>query len=291
MSESNQSRAGLAEFHGGRLVVDELEKVYKATRAGQEDVLALDSVSFSVEPGELVALVGPSGCGKTTLLKVVAGMLDSTSGDVRIEADGAVKDRVGFVFQQSSLYPWRTLLDNVAFGLELKALGSKRGRRKAARATAAELLTLVGLDGFSKFYPAEVSGGMQQRTNLARGLAIEPSLLLMDEPFSALDAQTREELQIELQRIAIEANTTVLFVTHDIREATYIADKVVVLTPRPGKIKAIVEIPTPRPRPFDYQVSDEFVSISNQLWHLVHENLDSSPNGDQASNGEMPPAG
>jgi NitT/TauT family transport system ATP-binding protein len=169
------------------------------------------------------------------------------------------------------------VLANVTFALELKARPGRRLRKKATRALATELLDLVGLAGFEKFYPAEISGGMQQRANLARALAIRPSLLLMDEPFSALDAQTREELQVELQRIALEAATTIVFVTHDIREAAYLADRVVVLGRRPGRVREIVDIPTPRPRPSGYQVSAEFIELTNHIWHLVHDDTSGHP--------------
>ncbi|WP_326835013.1 ABC transporter ATP-binding protein [Amycolatopsis rhabdoformis] len=235
-------------------------------------LIALDGVDLTVRPGEFVAVVGPSGCGKTTLLRLIAGMTDPSRGSIVVGA-GEVRDaRTGFVFQHASLYPWRTVLQNVAFGLELRAREPRRSRRtrRAVRARAAELVELVGLGGFESYFPHQISGGMQQRANLARALAIAPELLLMDEPFSALDAQTREELQIELQRIAVEANTTTVFVTHDIGEALYLADRVVVLTGRPGRIKEVLTCPTARPRPLSYQVSHEFLGLRDRAWSLVH---------------------
>lgn len=264
----------------GQLVLDQICKEFVNPRTKQ-CVVALEDVRLTVEPGEFVAIVGPSGCGKTTLLKVIAGMIAPTSGQLSVQSTASrpsSDDResgsstIGMVFQHASLYPWRTLVDNVGFGLELKA--QKRSRldrlRRRTRPIARDALRLVGLEGFERFYPHEVSGGMQQRANLARALVVRPHLLLMDEPFSALDAQTREELQIELQRIAVAADTTAVFVTHDIREAAYLADRVVVMTRRPGRVKTIVEIPTPRPRPFEYHVSDEYVNVTRTLWSLVH---------------------
>ncbi|MEV4604372.1 ABC transporter ATP-binding protein [Amycolatopsis sp. NPDC049253] len=235
-------------------------------------LVALDGVDLTVRPGEFIAVVGPSGCGKTTLLRLIAGMTGPTRGSIVVGA-GEVRDaRTGFVFQHASLYPWRTVLQNVAFGLELRAREPRRSRRTrgAVRARARELVELVGLAGFESYFPHQISGGMQQRANLARALAIAPELLLMDEPFSALDAQTREELQIELQRIAVEANTTTVFVTHDIGEALYLADRVVVLTGRPGRIKEVLECPTARPRSLAYQVSEEFLGLRDRAWSLVH---------------------
>ncbi|MFF4837015.1 ABC transporter ATP-binding protein [Streptomyces sp. NPDC001315] len=233
---------------------------------------ALEGIDLDIEPGEFVAVVGPSGCGKTTLLRLIAAMMPPTSGTIGVGDGTAAGARTGFVFQQASLYPWRTVLRNVAFGTELRArTPHRRDRsRKAVRAKAQELIELVGLEGFEDYYPHQISGGMQQRANLARALAIDPQLLLMDEPFSALDAQTREELQIELQRIAVQAGTTTVFVTHDIGEAIYLADRVVVLSGRPGRVREVLACPTPRPRPLKYQVSDEFTDLRNTVWNLVH---------------------
>lgn len=237
-----------------------------------ESLHVLDGVELFVRPGEFVAIVGPSGCGKTTLLRLIAGMSAPTQGSIDVGQHRATEARTGFVFQQASLYPWRTVLDNVAFGLELKARAPRRRDRSRdrVRSKALALLRLVGLEGFAGFYPHQISGGMQQRANLARALAIEPQLLLMDEPFSALDAQTREELQTELQRVAVEANTTIVFVTHDISEALFLADRVVVLSGRPGSVKDVIEVSTPRPRPLSFQVDPEFVTRRQILWKLVH---------------------
>jgi NitT/TauT family transport system ATP-binding protein len=237
---------------------------------GDASIVAIENVSFQLHAKEFVSVVGPSGCGKTTLLRMAAGMTEPTAGSLQF-AGGKRDGTTGFVFQHASLFPWRTIGENVAYGLELA-----RNRRRASLSRADvqrrvdDLLELVGLADFGRFYPPEISGGMQQRCNLARALAIRPDLLLMDEPFSALDAQTREELQLELQRIATELGTTILFITHDIREAAFLSDRVVVLSKRPSTVVEIVDVPTPRPRQFDYQVSNEFNSIMRSLFELVH---------------------
>lgn len=236
-----------------------------------EPLRVLDDVSFDIARGEFIAIVGPSGCGKTTLLKILAGMTPHSGGTAKIGGGEMDASKIGVVFQQASLYPWRTVAANIAFGLELRVRAKRRRRKKTERQQLiSELVRLVGLSGFELYYPVEISGGMQQRTNLARALAIEPELLLMDEPFSSLDAQTREDLQIEMQQIALAASTTVVFITHDIREAAYLADRVVVLSARPARVMEIVNVPTPRPRDFAYQVSDEFNTLTRHVWSLVH---------------------
>jgi NitT/TauT family transport system ATP-binding protein len=232
---------------------------------------AIDDVSFVLGKREFVSVVGPSGCGKTTLLRIASGMVEPTAGKLTFE-NSERRVATGFVFQNASLFPWRTVAQNIAYGLELE-----RNRRrtklsgKAAQDRVHELIEVVGLRGFADYYPAEISGGMRQRCNLARALAIQPELLLMDEPFSALDAQTREELQLELQRISTELGTTVLFVTHDIREAAFLSDRIVVLSRRPSTVLEIVTIAQPRPRDFDFQVSNEFNSVMRHLFGLVHQ--------------------
>ena len=233
-------------------------------------ILAIENVSFELRAGEFVSVVGPSGCGKTTLLRMAAGMTKPTAGELHF-LEGDQHGSTGFVFQHASLFPWRTVEQNVSYGLELA-----RNRRRAnlsgseTKERVRELLELVGLHDFATFFPKEISGGMQQRCNLARALAIQPELLLMDEPFSALDAQTREELQLELTRIASVLGTTVLFITHDIREAAFLSDRVVVLSHRPSHVVEIVDVPAARPRAFDYQVSNEFNEIMRHLFELVH---------------------
>jgi NitT/TauT family transport system ATP-binding protein len=246
-----------------------IRKEFRLSSTGAT-VLAIEDISFGLRAGEFVSVVGPSGCGKTTLLRMAAGMVPPTAGSLRFGA-GDQRGSTGFVFQYASLFPWRTVEQNVSYGLEL----AQNRRRSNLSGTALqtrvhELLDLVGLTDFATFYPPEISGGMQQRCNLARALAIQPELLLMDEPFSALDAQTREELQLELTRITSALGTTVLFITHDIREAAFLSDRVVVLSSRPSHVVEVVDVPTPRPRAFDYQVSTEFNGIMRHLFELVH---------------------
>ena len=226
----------------------------------------LEDVNFEVRKGEFFVIVGPSGCGKSTLLKIVQGLETPSEGDIRLAGRalaGPTPDR-GFVFQQDSLYPWRTVLQNVVFGLEL--MGIKRAER-IRRATS--LIELVGLKGFESHYPSELSGGMRQRVNLARALAIDPEMLLMDEPFAALDALTRETMQQELLRIAAAANKTVLFITHQIDEAVLLADRVLVMSARPGRVIETVPIDLPRPRSLSDKRHAEFQSIVDRIWNLV----------------------
>jgi NitT/TauT family transport system ATP-binding protein len=231
---------------------------------------ALRDISLSVAGGEFIALVGPSGCGKTTLLRIVAGLAQASSGTVRL--DGRIvtepqPDR-GFVFQSDNLLPWRTVLANAMIGPEI---GGKTGPETRRRIV--DLLKLVGLAGFEHYFPRQLSGGMRQRVNLARALAVDPEILLMDEPFSALDAQTREIMQTELLRIWEEGRKTVLFVTHQIDEAVYLADRVVVLGRRPGRIHEIVEIGLPRPRPLSVKRTPDFVAYVDRIWRLIEEDV------------------
>jgi NitT/TauT family transport system ATP-binding protein len=229
-------------------------------------VHVLDDVNLSVAKGEFVSLVGASGCGKTTLLRIVDGLEPRDEGVVAI--DGRVVNEPGWdravVFQQDSLYPWRSVEQNVWFGLEAQGM-----RLKERRDRAAELIELVGLQRFAKHYPHELSGGMRQRVNLARAMAIEPDVLLMDEPFSALDGQTREIMQRELLRIWSERQTTVLFVTHQIDEAVFLSDRVVVLSARPGRIRADLRIDLPRPRELGVKRTPEFTAYTEQIWDMI----------------------
>jgi NitT/TauT family transport system ATP-binding protein len=210
-----------------------------------EPVLALDDVSLEIGDHELVTLVGRTGCGKSTQLRIVAGLLAPTSGRVLIDGSPVTKPRrdVAFVFQRSALLPWRSVLDNVLLPAEILGLDRRSSGRRAH-----ELLELVGLDGFARRSPWELSGGMQQRVALCRALVADPAILLMDEPFAALDALTREELSLELQRIWSENRKTIVFVTHSIDEAVLLGDRVVVMSPRPGRVAATVPVDLPRPR-------------------------------------------
>lgn len=208
----------------------------------------LDGVDLDVRPGEFMSLLGPSGCGKSTLLYILGGLVTASSGQVLMEARairGASRDR-GFVFQESALYPWLSVEDNVLFGLRLRAAG--RGRDKDNRKLVADLLDLVSLTGFEQHRPDELSGGMKQRVAIAACLATNPKILLMDEPFGALDAQTRRVMQRELLRLHETSGRTTLFVTHDIREAVLLSDRIAVMSTRPSRIKEIVEVTMPRPR-------------------------------------------
>jgi NitT/TauT family transport system ATP-binding protein len=225
-----------------------VSKLFPSRGRGQSALRALERVDLEVEEGELVTLVGRSGCGKSTLLRILAGLIPPSDGRVTIagrEVRGPSRD-VALAFQRPALLPWRNVLQNVLLPVEILGLG-----RAAHRQKAEELLALVGLAGFESSAPHELSGGMQQRVALCRSLVYEPRVLLMDEPFAALDALTREELSLELQRILAERGKTIVFVTHSISEAVLLADRVVVMTPRPGRVAAIVDIQAPRPRSLD----------------------------------------
>ena len=250
------------------LEISRLTKQYYVERDGRK-VLALADVSLTVADGEFVAIVGPSGCGKTTLLNIVAGLLRFDTGRVAIDGrsvDGPGVDRA-VVFQHASLLPWRTIAGNIRYGMELQ----KRFDPATIRTRTERFIRLVGLSGFEKHYPSELSGGMQQRVNLARALAADPKVLLMDEPFAALDAQTREYMQSELLKIWAEARKTVVFITHQINEAVYLADRVVVLSSRPGRVKGEFTVPFDRPRTLDLKRSPRFLQIEDAIWKMVEE--------------------
>jgi NitT/TauT family transport system ATP-binding protein len=256
-----------------KLSVRNVRKAYRL-RAGSgvsdnERLLqVLGGVSFDVRQGEIVSLIGESGCGKTTLLRIVQGLIRLDAGSILVDGapvEAPGRDR-GFVFQQASLLPWRTARENVEFGLELQGVAKAERMRRAM-----ELLDLIGLAHAAGQYPHELSGGMQQRIGLARALAIDPAILLMDEPFSALDAQTREVLQHELMRIHEKTAKTTLFVTHDLDEAVYLSDRVVVLAAKPGRVKKIVDIPFQHPRPelAELRIEPAFQEIRREMWSLI----------------------
>lgn len=244
------------------LIVENLGKEFE-----QRDVRspALVSINLEVEDKEFTCVLGPSGCGKTTLLRIIAGLEKPSSGKVIIGGEIVTEPtpRLAMIFQDYSLFPWRTVLDNIAFGLEIKGIDEIERHRVASR-----YLDLIGLCGFGKNYPYELSGGMRQRVAVARALAIDPSVLLMDEPFGALDAQTRNMLQKQLLEIWDKTKKTVLFVTHSVDEAVFMADRIVVLTSRPGTIKEVVKIDLPRPRD---RTSPDFAEVRRYVLALIDE--------------------
>ena len=234
---------------------------------------ALRGIDVAVETGEFISVVGPSGCGKTTFLRIVAGLEPATSGTILLDDQplkGPGSDR-GFVFQNDSLLPWRTVLANALIGPEV---GGQVGEKERQRTL--DLLKLVGLGGFEKYYPRQLSGGMRQRVNLARALAIDPQVLLMDEPFAALDAQTREIMQTELLRIWELGRKTVLFVTHQIDEAVFLSDRVLVFARRPGRLQECVRVELPRPRALDVKRKPEFVAYVDHIWRMIEDDVRAS---------------
>ncbi len=252
-----------------KLEAQDIRLAYAQPRTNTE-LVALGGVNLAVAEGEFVALVGPSGCGKTTFLSVVDGLIPASGG--RVLVDGEVVTRPGrdraMVFQDASLLPWRTVLGNVCYGLECLGVGAHDAKQRART-----LISLVGLSGFEQHYPHELSGGMQQRVNLARALVVDPEILLMDEPFASLDAQTRERMQEELTRVWMTSQKTVLFVTHQIDEAIYLADRVVVFSGRPGKIKDSIAIDIERPRPIGVKRQPRFHALEDRIWGLIDEDV------------------
>ena len=240
-------------------------KVYSSAD-GSNEVKALDNIDLTVRDKEFVALLGPSGCGKTTLMKIIAGLIPWNSGDVKINGQalqGPGPDRA-VVFQDFALMPWADIKTNVAFGLELQGVAREEREQKAR-----ELIKAVGLDGFEDSYPKHLSGGMQQRVGLARALAVNPETLLMDEPFGALDAQTRRLMQEDLLQLHEREPKTVLFVTHGMDEALRLADRIVLMTARPGRIKDTIDVPFGRPRPEGFEREDVFSDLSDYLWNTL----------------------
>lgn len=233
----------------------------------------LRDINLEIRSGEFVTVIGASGCGKTTLLRAMHGLVPPTVGEVRVDGDLVREpDRSrGFVLQHASLLPWRTVLGNVTFGMELDGTP-----RQDAEAKAKDLIELVGLAGFETHYPSEISGGMQQRVNLARAFAIEPDILFMDEPFAAVDAQTREVMQTELLRIWDVDRKTVVFVTHQLDEAVYLSDRVIVLGAKPGQVRQIVDIDLTRPRELNMKRTHGFIDFVDKIWKLIEKEVVSS---------------
>jgi NitT/TauT family transport system ATP-binding protein len=253
------SRAGAVQLSG-------VGQVY---RTSSQDVVAVSDVSFDVRPGRFVVLVGPSGCGKSSLLMMMAGLRRPTSGTIAISGapiDVPDPNRVGVVFQEPSLFPWLTAEENVEFPLALRGID-----RKQRRARAQEALQLVGLEGFGQRHPHELSGGMKQRVSIARGLVQDPPVLLMDEPFAALDEQTRMTMGDELLRIWAATAKTIIFVTHSLTEAVYLADEVIVMSARPGSIVDRLDVALPRPRTFEMLSGDTFGNLRGRIWRHIRK--------------------
>jgi NitT/TauT family transport system ATP-binding protein len=246
------------------ITLDRVSKTFAS--ADGDEVVALKDVSLRIGRQEFVTLVGPSGCGKSTLLRLIGGLIPASHGTLAIDGQAVREPRedTGIVFQAPTLLPWASILDNVLFPLDMM------GKLDAAgRARARDLLALVGLSGFESKHPRELSGGMQQRAGICRALVHDPAILLMDEPFGALDALTREEMTIELLRIWTERPKTIVFVTHSIPEAVLLADRVVVMSPRPGRIAEIIDVPRERPRSFDQEARGEFQDCTRRIRELI----------------------
>ena len=244
----------------------EARNLCKTYASRGEEVVALSDITLKVTDSEFVSILGPSGCGKSTLLRILDGLAQADSGQVLMDGkpiERPTQER-GFVFQAFNLFPWRTVRGNIEFGMEVKGMA-----KSARRDVSQRLIELVGLAGFDNKYPHELSGGMQQRVGIARALAIDPAVLLMDEPFGALDAQTREDMQDELLRIWAADKKTVLFVTHSIEEAIFLSDRVIIMTPRPGRILTVIDIPFARPRSETHRTLPEFAGLR----HDIHSRL------------------
>jgi NitT/TauT family transport system ATP-binding protein len=247
----------------------QIQNVGQVFRTSGAEVIALSDVSLDIKPGRFVVLVGPSGCGKSTLLMMLAGLRQQTSGTVLVNGapiPAPDPNRVGVVFQEASLFPWLTAEENVEFPLALRGIAKAERRAKAE-----EMLKLVGLEGFGKRHPHELSGGMKQRVSIARGLVQDPPVLLMDEPFAALDEQTRMTMGDELLRIWAATGKTVVFVTHSLTEAVYLADEVAVMSARPGRIVDLLQVQLPRPRTYEMLSGDAFGSLRDRIWRHIRK--------------------
>jgi NitT/TauT family transport system ATP-binding protein len=259
----------------------EFDGVTKRYQTRQGSTLALSDVTVSVARKEFVVLIGQSGCGKTTMLRILAGLIRPSEGDVRVEGkslwqgerrDDEALAKLGLVFQDPNLFPWYSVEENIALPLRLRGAG-KRERRARAR----ELSELVGLSGFEGAYPRELSGGMRQRVAIARSLSYRPEILLMDEPFGALDALTRDKMNLELQRIAAATDATVVFVTHSITEAVFLADRIVLLSARPGRLRSVTRMEFERPRELDIETTPAFQERVRELRHQLEEDEGANP--------------
>ena len=255
------TRTPSGSAHSARPVI-EIKGVAKTYKTQDGEVPSLQPLDFDINEGEFLVVVGPSGCGKSTLLKMIAGLLPPSEGEIRV--DGRVVKSphrdVGIVFQSALLLPWRRVLENVMMPVEVKGLPVEEYRKRALA-----LLKMTGLDGFERKYPWQLSGGMQQRAAICRALVHDPKIVLMDEPFGALDAMTRERMNVELQRIQRETGKTVMLITHSIPEAVFLADRVLVMSARPGKIDAIYDVTLPRPRTLDMMADPRFVEMTQKI--------------------------
>ncbi len=251
-----------------KIVIENVEKTFTDTK--KNEVLALEDINFSINEQEFVVLVGPSGCGKSTLLNIVGGLLSPTKGQVYFEGTDEDKEpTLGIVFQEIALFPWRNVFENVTYGLE------ERGASKKERAEKGQhYIDMVGLTGFENAFPKQLSGGMKQRAGIARALAVEPDLLLMDEPFSALDAQTRTIMQEELLTIWNRTKLSTLYVTHNIQEAVYLADRVIVLSRHPGHIKKIIQIDLPKIGREQEKYRVQFERYADEIWQLIRHDAE-----------------
>lgn len=256
----------MARDNSVKVQIDQVVKKFD-TRKGE--LTALNGVSLDIQENEFICVVGPSGCGKSTLLNIIAGLESPTSGQVYVdgqEVEGPSAQR-GVVFQQYALFPWLTVRKNVEFGLRL----TKQYKEEEIRALSDKYLKMVDLEGFADAYPKELSGGMKQRVAIARAYAVNPEVLLMDEPFGALDAQTRTQLQTELLKTWEQERKTCFFITHDVEEAVILASRVVIMSARPGRIKEIVNVDIPYPRGQETKLSPRFVELKNYVWSQVYQ--------------------
>lgn len=253
---------------GENLTKLKIDNVYKEYTGRKGKTIALNGVSLDIKENEFVCVVGPSGCGKSTLLNIIAGLLEPTSGEVYLDGkqiEGTGPER-GVVFQGYALFPWRTVLQNVVFGLEIKKIPKAQ-----AEEIAMKYIKAVGLEGFEHAYPKELSGGMRQRVAIARAYAVNPEVLLMDEPFGALDAQTRVQLQTELLNTWEQEKKTCFFITHDVDEAIVLAQRVVIMSARPGRIKRVVDIDIPYPRTQATKTDPHFLELKTEIWNEVYQ--------------------
>lgn len=259
------------------LELSNVVKKYNEEVPDSPTIVALDNISLSVESGEFISVIGPSGCGKSTMLEVISGLQQPTSGELWINGEtySGVHDDIGFIFQEESTFPWKTTIENVSFGLKMNNVPVDERHQKSQN-----IIDMVGLSGFEDSYPSQLSGGMKQRVAIARTLVMDPNIMLMDEPFGALDEQTRVKLGEELLRIWRETNKTILFVTHSINEAIQLSDRVVVMTSG-GSIRRLVNIDIPRPRDASVTTTEQFNKIVSEVWEDLQEEATKSMQGEE----------